>query len=153
MNHVQAELSEAHRGGFTWHAPDDVGIIFENRASNKIWKRQFAFIRKLCELEGSEIYGIATAEDGSWVILLHYFSFDVEDLHSWAWAAWHSACAEVIPELTPLTPENFFNNGDFPLTMTDWSQYDIAQKTIVAHYSNPNRWKNCKSDLFRKPSS
>lgn len=145
--YVWDQLSEAHRGGFAWHEPSDVGIIFDNRAGERVRDREIEFIRKLCELDGSEIY--ATAVDaGSWAVLLHCPAFDAEKLHDWAWGAMLSARAEVFPELPALTPEVFYSDGDFPMSQPDWLEYELAARTIAVQYANPNRWKNCQREMF-----
>ncbi len=147
LDHVRSELSEAHRGAFLWHEPTGVVLVFNTRSyEDPVPERQMDFIKCAFDVKGATIRSIAYSEERiSWAMLVT----DVEP--DWAfdcvWAAWHSACSETDPaHFTPLDLKTFMAQGELPLDMVDRYQYGLAEKTIEAHYSNPNIWKNCRPD-------
>ena len=145
--HVESELSESHRGAFLWYEPMGVVLVFNNRPhEDPIPEKQMDFVKRAFDLKGGTIHSIALSDDQTtWALM----ATGIEP--AWAfdcvWAAWHSALSETDPEqFTPLTLETFIAQGVLPLNIMGQYQYGLAQKTIEAHYSNPNTWKNCRPD-------
>jgi len=152
--HVEDELSEAHRGAFLWHEPSGVVLIFNNGLyEDPIPEKQMEFLKRAIQLKGGTIHAIAHSNDRVvWAMLVT----GVEP--GWAfdcvWAAWHSACSLGDPEhFEPLSLKTFLERGDLPLEAVGQYQYGLAQKTILAHYSDPRHWKNCRPDgwTFEEP--
>jgi hypothetical protein len=141
LAHVQAELSEAHRGAFVWHEPLGITLVFDNRREDDpVEKRQLEFIKRVCKKLGAII--MASAEGGeSWAMLT--LGWDAITAHNCMWAAWHSACSEVSQEFAPLSLKSYLANGNIPFNSAGALEYWIASRTIEAHFSNPNKWKNC----------
>lgn len=148
VGHIQAKLSEVHRGAFFWHEPLGVVLIFDNRRSkDPIPTKLLTFVKQACERHGGTFRALVHSEDGeTWAIL----ATDVDPAwaHDCVWAAWHSACSETAPEhFRPLDLETFVAGGDIPLNnMGGRQEYDIARKTIAAHFSNENKWQHCQPE-------
>jgi len=144
VSHIQSELSKAHRGAFLWYEPQGMVLVFNNGLEKEpIPEKQMNFLKRAFELRGGTIHALAHSEDRtSWAMLVT--GLEPAWAHDCVWAAWHSACSEVDPEhFEPLEVIAFVERGDLPLNMVGWCRYGVAQKTIKAHSSNPNHWKNC----------
>ena len=155
VDHVQSELSEAHRGAFLWHEPRGVVLVFNQRLDEgSIPEKQLDFVNRAIQAQGGTIRALAHSEDEtSWAMLVT----DVNPAwaHDCIWAAWHSTCSEMDPEhFAPFDLETFIAHDEIPLNVGGRYQYGLAQKTIEAHYSNPNTWKGCRPDgwVFGEPS-
>lgn len=145
--HVEAELSEAHRGAFLWHEPSGVVLIFNNGLeAAPIAEKQMSFLSRAIELKGGTIHAVAHSDDRViWAMLVT--GVELQWAFDCVWAAWHSACSEADPEhFEPLTLKAFLERGDLPLEVMGRYQYGVAQKTIQAHYADPRHWKSCRPD-------
>ncbi len=153
--HVEAELSEAHRGAFIWHEPSGLVLVFNKGVdADPIPEKQLEFLNQAFELKGAIIHATAHSDDRPiWAMLVT--GVDPEWAFDCVWAAWHFACSQVDPgQYEPLTLRAFMERGDLPLNMFGKYQYGVAKKTIQAHYSDPRHWKNCRPDgwTFGEPS-
>ncbi len=145
--HVEAELSEAHRGAFFWHEPSKVVLVFNNGLEpDPIPEKQMEFLKGAFELNGVTIHAVAYSEEQViWAMLVT--GVDPEWAFDCVWAAWHSAHSQVDPgTYEPLDLKGFMERGDLPLEIVGKYQYGLAKKTIEVHYSDPRHWKNARPD-------
>lgn len=141
IEHVKSDLSEAHRGAFVWYDPMGIILLFDNRSSvDPVPQLEQDFVREVCKLDGSKIQ--AFLDDGeTWIMLIQ--DWTDEQAFDCVWAAWHAAASQVVERFEPLDVQAYWEHGDLPLTRDSWFEYETAKMTIEAHFSNPNRWKNC----------
>jgi hypothetical protein len=143
--HIEAELSEAHRGAFLWHEPSGVVLVFNNGLyEDPIPAKQMEFLKQALGLKGGTIHAVAHSSDRIiWAMMVT--GVDPEWAFDCVWAAWHSACSQVDPgTYEPLDVRAFVERGDLPLEIAGKYQYGVAKKTIEAHYSDPRHWKSCR---------
>ena len=147
VDHVQSELSEAHRGAFLWYEPRGVVLVFSNGLEESpIPEKQMEFLKEAIQAQDGTIHALAHSEEGtSWAMLVT--KVDPDWAHDCVWAAWHSAHSQVDPgTYEPLDLKGFLERGDLPLEVVGKYQYGIAKKTIEVHYSDPRHWKNARPD-------
>ena len=64
--HVEAELSEAHRGVFLWYEPQGIVLVFSNGLEEEpIPTKQMDFLKQAIELQGGTIHALAHSEEGT----------------------------------------------------------------------------------------
>ena len=145
--HVEAKLSEAHRGAFLWHEPSRVVLVFNNGLDqDPIPEKQMEFLKQAIGLKRGTIHAVAHSDDRTiWAMLVT--GVDPEWAFDCVWAVWHSACSQVDPgQYEPLDVRGFVERGDLPLEVVGEYQYGVAKKTIEVHYSDPRHWKNARPD-------
>jgi len=72
VEHIQSELSEAHRGAFLWYEPEGVVLVFNiGLNADPIREKQADFLKRAFELQGARIRGLAHSKDKtSWAMLI-----------------------------------------------------------------------------------
>jgi hypothetical protein len=135
--HVEAELTEAHRGALPWHISGPTVVLFDGRTSDdEFTERQLEFIRLLIETYGgSERSLLWNDSKTTWVMI----ATGVSDEYGHEFV-----CASLEYARGALTVDGY-HQGHWRMNRYDWLEQDVAQQTIEAHYSNPNRWKNCQA--------
>jgi hypothetical protein len=149
LREVENDLKEAHRGGWVWDARGPVVVLFDQGTSDDDFAgRQLEFLRSVIATSGAQERAFLWNEcRNAWVMLVTEVHDDVDSAgergHEWVWASLVHARGALGAGLPPVTVDDYFQ-GRWPMTQIELYEHEVARQTILAHFSNPNEYKNCQ---------